>query len=177
MKKIKLVFVGIFILVILLTSTVSAEEHIYRYIFPLGDGWEYDDVSTDEFIVLNYSWATISPGLVNAYIKRAEQSFTLTGLGYPSLSVAPEEAKLLWGAIFPFDLTPYPHWQCPPVKSGAVANWQYEIGYLEEGVYTLQFDRILEPPITDACDGDGDGRPDKYYSSDSTLTIIVNPLP
>ena len=112
---------------------------------PLGDS-----------IIIRTGWAACTRGLAQAWTKQNKISLWVNG---ESMFSSPDEARLFWSdpESYPF---PSESSCVNDQESGWAVYWEYPLGELAEGTYTIHYEENVDHPFLDGGDYDGDGKPD-----------------
>lgn len=173
-KKILLLLI-LLLLVAVMVPGASAEEEPAQ-IAPYRDGAVYD-VSTEQEVHIFWVWLALNPGLVNDYLDASHESYTLQGPG-TSLAISDAEAAPHWSPILqaPPEMV---GWECPrPLAAGSI--FDYNLGYLSPGEYTLTFIRTLDRPVNDGlhvCTIGGEplaDAPSLFPAGTTVSTLTIN---
>jgi hypothetical protein len=115
-------------------------------------------VYSDQNIILTAGWSACRRGAVQNFLTATNLSWSLNGEG---LNLSGEDTNEYWSHLF----------TVPPVDTSSACMgapleeiwstaWNYPIGQLPPGEYTVNFSWWLDHPVTDVADYDGDGHPD-----------------
>ena len=112
---------------------------------PLGDN-----------IIIRSGWGACTRGLAQAWTKQNKISLWVNG---ESVFSSSEESRSFWGEpesyLFPGESS------CINDKNtGWRVYWDYPLGELTEGTYTIHYEENVDHPFLDGGDYDGDGKPD-----------------
>jgi len=112
---------------------------------PLGDS-----------IIIRSGWGACTRGLAQAWTKQNEISLWFNG---ESVFSYPKESQSFWGEPESF-LIPDGSSCINDVDSGWRVYWEYPLGELTKGIYTIHYEENVDHPFLDGGDYDGDGKPD-----------------
>lgn len=162
----------------LAVPTVSAQETDSAYVYPCADG-ETFTLEADQEIVLFCGWFATSKGLLESFLTGHGGTYELTSGGQKVWSMDPEGVAAHWSS-------PYP---VPAADLGLecvhedvwVTGWEFALGTLEPGTYTLVSDEWLTHPVNDGvhtCSSGGErvSAPSLYWTGPlyhSEVTIVV----
>ena len=169
MKKLVAVFILICLAITLMHATAFAQDGEVT-IVPYR--WDNSTVYSDQFIYLHAGWGACRLGAIQAFRSATHISWTLEKAG--EVVNNDEATRQFWGSIHP--ITPQPDICLGNTPESILAiSWDYPLGQLEAGDYSLHFVWWLDHPVTDLGDTDGNGRPDFYYGlfQDVELSIHV----
>jgi hypothetical protein len=150
------------------------------YILPWPDGRVFT-VSSDADIYIYWYWLAKNVGLVRVYLDHTTETLTLLREGSPTpvFSLSSEQVRQ---AYSPPSWTPpeWTFWDCGQLRF-AFSRWEYHVGPLEEGTYTLVWTWDNEIPVNDglhACRDAETGErlaapPSLYYGAGSSAVTIV----
>jgi hypothetical protein len=131
-------------------------------------------VYTDQTVVFAVGWAACHYGNVRSFLTADNLVFTLDG---EALFASQAQVDQYWGAINEIPAPPIALEACMGNIHDTIwrAEWAYEYGALAAGDHSLRFMIVLDHPVTDGADYDGDGGPDLFWGvvSDRTITIHV----
>jgi len=162
---------------ILFFITAAAQEQPCDHVIPVGP-WVNNAViraTEDETVCLRTGWAAMNYGLANAYTKKVKLAYSLTHLPDFEDVYGPQKGGWEYGGEMPVSEA----WNCPGKwasgeENGHVFWWIHPLPDLKPGLYTLDFSTILNRPVNDPCDMDGDGkRPDTYYGFSIGLNLKI----
>ncbi len=106
-------------------------------------------VSAGDNIHLYYWWWATTPGLVNVYLKGNETTYTLRDANDQIVwSLAAEEAEKYWSEIFKTDFSDFFDYPMPYMYASA---WEYPLGQLSPGTYSLTTDMFFTHAVTDGA--------------------------
>lgn len=132
---------------IALVAAIPAAADEPVYIFPF-EGGPYV-VGADDEISLGWYWWATTPGLVNVYIKATEVNYALIdSSGQIVWSLSAKEAEGYWAEPFPIDLSDFFDYPMPYIY---ISDWQYPLGKLPPGTYTLATEFTLMHPVNDGA--------------------------
>lgn len=141
----KLLFAAL--LVVSIVAAIPAAANEPEYIDPVVGG-PYD-VSVEDDIHLYYWWWATTPGLVNVYIKGNETTYTLRNAENQIVwSLTAEEAEEYWSETFQADFSDAFDYPMPYMYATA---WEYPLGQLAAGQYTLTTEIVYTHKITDGA--------------------------
>jgi hypothetical protein len=104
-------------------------------------------VSAEDNIHLYYWWWATTPGLVNVYLKGNETTYTLRDAANQIVwSLTAEAAEEYWSDIFKADFSDFFDYPMPHLYASA---WEYPLGQLESGTYTLTTEVTYTHTIAD----------------------------
>jgi hypothetical protein len=176
-KQLLLLILFLFAVMLLMAPGASAQEEPVN-VAPYRDGAVYE-ATTDQEVHIFWVWLALNPGLVHVYLDASHESYMLEGPS-TSLSISDKTAEQYWSPVLeaPPELL---GWECPrPLAAGSI--FDYNLGYLAPGEYTLTYVRTLDYPVNDGlhiCTIDGQPLADPPSLLDagtnvSTLTITVS---
>lgn len=174
-KHLLLLTILLLLATLTLTPGISANGEPVN-ILPYIDGAVYE-IRTDQEAHIFLAWVALSPGLVQEYLNASHESYTLVGNG-ETVAISDAETKQTYGPIIeaPPEILGL---ECPrPLVAGTI--FDYTLGHLEPGTYTLTRTATLDHPVNDAfhvCTFAGQpaaNTPSLYEGTRvSTVTILV----
>lgn len=181
-RAVVLTFVLAVLLLVAAVLTPSTQAQAPVIVYPYVDGATYN-ANTSEPIILYWGWLATTPGLVRVYLNHSEETYLMTGPGVPPLDLDAAEAEVYWGPLVsgPPSVLGL---ECPMPNLWATF-WEYDVGPLPQGVYTLVFTSTFNNPVNDGyhvCTFEGTNIPaapaPSLFRSGvlvATSTIIVSP--
>jgi hypothetical protein len=143
---------AILVTTMLLTSPAQAQEPpplppTWVYTYP-GDGW-VDHVKTNESIMMHWWWFAYSPGQVKEFLGAASDVYIITNAdgSYKKVITADEARKYFTD---PFPANPEVFWNATTPNGYSWASaWEYPLGRLPAGTYTVTFEETLRHTVND----------------------------
>lgn len=186
MKKSMAVVASIVLLIVALGGSAAHAQEPTVWIWAACDGCTYE-VTTADVIVFNDGWAAGTPGLLKEYLKASHTSLVLTNdETHEGFSLSDTQIAGLYGAIGhgpPDEVMWWPGLACP-MPNLYYNDWQYVVGSLPAGHYTLVETWTLGHPVNDvfhtctAPDEDGNivpitPPPSLYWPGTTIATVHI----
>lgn len=157
----------------IMAPAASAQEP--AFVFAFDDGATYVVPEGTE-IILGYGWAAKTKGQVRTYVAATRDSFHIQdAAGGTVASISVDEAKAFWGPLFKVPTTLL-GLSCKKAEFWA-SLWEYDLGTLPPGEYTLTATTTLTHPVNDGYHTCEDiPAPSLYPAGEygpATVTIII----
>ena len=134
------------------------------------------EVRTDQEAHIFLAWLALNRGLVRDYLIASHESYTLAGNG-ETLVISATQTEQVYGPIIeaPPDVV---GWECPrPLIAATV--FDYNLGHLEPGMYTLTREVTYDRPVNDGlhvCTVAGQplADPPSLYEGTTVSTVTIH---
>lgn len=167
MKKLIVASILVCLVITLVYSAALAQSENF-YIKPYKG--ENQTIYSDQPIILFARWGACHYGLIQDFLTATNMSWTL----YKGSEVIQSDTDTdqYWGPIE--QITPG-NAKCMGMtpETIPITYWNFPIGRLDAGEYTLHFTWWLDHPVTDLGDFDDDGRPD-FYNGSLFVNVITS---
>lgn len=177
----RLVIMTLLVMSFLLPSPAIAQECEPYYISPISD-YTADGVKACQDVIMFWGWIAIAPGLVREFTNVAQDTYTLKDSNGVIVGIVnPDEAEQYWTQ--PYAIDPIIYGLDAPMPKMWEADWEFSLGRLQPGTYTLHRITVLTHPVNDGTHvvidlATGEKflpLPGLYRGllSDTTVTIVV----
>lgn len=173
-KHVLLLILLLLLATLTLTPSLSAHGEPVN-ILPYLDGAVYE-IQTDQEAHIFLAWIALNRGLIQDYLIASHESYTLVGNG-ETIVISEAETEQVYGPIIeaPPDILGF---ECPrPAIVGAI--FDYNLGHLEPGTYTLTRVVTLDHPVNDGlhvCTVEGQPVADtpSLFAGTTVSTVTIN---